>query len=172
MSGFQATRPLDPWRWLVTPTLICVVATIFLAIPLRVFGLQLPEFVFPLAPAFAWAVIRPSILPPFFLLGMGLFLDLFWGGPLGLWAISLLAAYAGVLATRSVMNNQGPLVIWAWYGAACLLATGTAYMLTMLDSIAVPSLIGAGWQVLVNAALYPFANRLIQRFEDADVRFR
>lgn len=108
MSGFQATRPLDPWRWLVAPTLICVVATIFLAIPLRVFGLQLPEFVFPLAPAFAWAVIRPSILPPFFLLGMGLFLDLFWGGPLGLWAISLLAAYAGVLATRSVMNNQGP----------------------------------------------------------------
>ncbi len=48
--------------------------------------LQLPEPVFPMAPAFAWAMIRPSVLAPLVLLVMGLFLDLLWGGPIGLWA--------------------------------------------------------------------------------------
>ena len=56
--------------------------TILFGIPLRVFGLQLPEPVFPMAAAFAWAVIRPSVLAPFAVLLMGLFLDYFWGGPI------------------------------------------------------------------------------------------
>jgi rod shape-determining protein MreD len=29
-----------------------------------------------------------------------------------------------------------------------------------------------GWQFLATVVLYPFADRLIDRFEDADVRFR
>ena len=73
-------------------------ATILLGIPLHVFTLQLPEPVFPLALAFAWAVIRPSILAPFGILLLGLFLDVFWGGPLGLWALCLLVAYGISLA--------------------------------------------------------------------------
>jgi rod shape-determining protein MreD len=35
-----------------------------------------------------------------------------------------------------------------------------------------PNLIAVGWQFLVTAALYPFAHILIERYEDADVRFR
>jgi rod shape-determining protein MreD len=81
MSLMQSTRPLEPWRWLGVPALVAVVATIVFAIPIKVFGLQLPEPVFPMVLAFAWAVIRPSVIAPFVLMLLGLFLDLFWGGP-------------------------------------------------------------------------------------------
>lgn len=172
MSGFQASRPLDPWRWLGLPVLVCIGAAILFSVPLRVFGLRLPEPMFALVPAFAWAVIRPSVLPPFLLLGLGLFYDFFTHTPGGLWAVSLLAAYGAVFATRSMMVGQSRGMMWAWYAAACFVAFGTAYFLTMLDSLMVPNLLAAFWQFLATALLYPFAHRLIDRFEDADVRFR
>ena len=169
---FQDARPLDPWRWIGAPTLLCVAAALVFAMPLRVFGLQLPEPIWPLAPAFAWAMIRPSILAPFTLLLLGLFLDLLWGGPMGLWPVSMLVAYAGILFTRSMMTGQSRVVLWSWFALMTLLAMFTAYVLTMFDSGVAPSLMSALWQFLPTALLYPFAHRMIERFDDADVRFR
>jgi rod shape-determining protein MreD len=42
----------------------------------------------------------------------------------------------------------------------------------MLDNRSMPSLIPVGWQFLATVILFPFAYRLIDMFEDADVRFR
>lgn len=172
MSGFQSTRPLDPWRWLGVPFGACVLATILFAIPVRFLGMALPEPVFPLIPAFAWAVIRPSVLPPVLLLFLGLFLDLIHGGPKGLWAIGLVVAYAFVFLTRAAMIGQSRVMLWIWFGAASALAVGAGYILTMLDSLVSPNLFATFWQFAATVLLYPFAHRLIQRFEDADVRFR
>ena len=170
--SFQDSRPLDPWRWIGVPMLFCVVASILFAIPLRVFGLQLPEPVFPLVPAFAWALIRPSILAPFVLLTMGLFLDLLWYAPVGLWGVSILVAYATALTFRSMMSGQSRLVLWSWFASMVFVAMFTGYAMTVLDSGTAPSLMATFWQFLPTILLYPFANRLIERFEDADVRFR
>ncbi len=169
--SFQA-RPLDPWRWIGAPALACLGATVVFAIPLRVFGLQLPEPVFPVIAAFAWAVIRPSVLAPFVILFMGLFLDLFWGGPVGLWALSLLIGYAGVLAMRNMMTGQSRPIMWGWFAGICGLTLLAGYLFTMLDARGAPSALAVFWQLLATALLYPFAHRLIDRFEDADVRFR
>lgn len=147
-------------------------ATVLFGIPLRIWGLQLPEPVFPLAVVFAWAVIRPSVIAPFAVLAMGLFLDIFWGGPLGLWPICLLLAYAVILAGRSMVAGQGRLILWGWYGLVTATAMLAGYLLVMLDSKAQPSLIAVAWQFLATIVLYPFAHRLIDLFEDADVRFR
>ncbi len=168
----NVARQLNPLRWLGGPLLLCVIATLLLATPIRVFGLALPEPVFGLVPAFAWAMIRPSILPPFALLLLGLYMDVLWGGPTGLWPACLLVAYAPVLVLRNVLAGQSFIIMWAWYAAACGLAFGFGIYLLMLDSGEVPSLIAVGWQFLVTAALYPFAHTLIERYEDADVRFR
>ena len=168
----SAARPLEPWRWLGVPMLQALAATVVFGIPLRVFGLQLPEPVFPMVLAFAWAVIRPSILAPFAILAMGLFLDIFWGGPLGLWAVCLLIAFGGALSARSIMAGQSRLILWAWYGLATATAMVAGYLFVMLDSQSTPGVIPLGWQFLATIVLYPFAQRLIERFEDADVRFR
>jgi rod shape-determining protein MreD len=149
-----------------------IVATIVFSVPLRVFGLQLPEPIFPMALAFAWAVIRPSILAPFCILLMGLFLDLFWGGPLGLWALCLLIAYGGALAGRSMMAGQSRIILCVWYALVTATALVAGYLFVMLDSRSTPGLVPMAWQFVATIVLYPFAQRLIDLFEDADVRFR
>jgi rod shape-determining protein MreD len=103
---------------------------------------------------------------------MGVFIDLWTGGPLGLWAVALLAAYGSVFVTRSIMAGQSPIAMWLWYASACLFAFVVADFLTMLDALNTPSYLAVFWQFLVTAALYPLAHRLIARYEDADVRFR
>ena len=147
-------------------------ATILLGVPLRIWGLRLPEPVFPLAVVFAWGVIRPSVLAPFGVLLMGLFLDLYWGGPLGLWPICLLMAYGVILAGRNMVAGQSRAILWAWYGLVTATAMLAGYLIVMLDAQSTPSLIAVGWQFLATIVLYPFAQRLIDLFEDADVRFR
>jgi rod shape-determining protein MreD len=165
-------RPLNPGRWLGVPMLLVIVATILFSAPIRMWGLQLPEPIFAMVPAFAWAVIRPSILAPFALLILGLFLDTFWGGPTGLWGLSLLVAYASVLAGRNMLTGQSRPMLWAWYAGACAVVMLAGFLFTMMDSLAMPSLVAVFWQFLATALLFPFAHRLIDRFEDADVRFR
>jgi rod shape-determining protein MreD len=171
LAGAGARR-LDPLRWLGWPLVVCLAATVFLSAPIRIFGLPLPEPVFAMVPAFAWAVIRPSMLAPLLLLAFGLFLDLFWGGPAGLWVLALAAAYGLVLAVRPSLTGRGAVMLWIWYGAACLLAFGVGVVVTLSRTGTAPSPFALFWQFLITLLLYPFAHRLIERFEDADVRFR
>jgi rod shape-determining protein MreD len=170
-SASSAAR-LNPLRWLGAPFVVCVIATVLLATPIRVFGLPAPEPVFAMVPAFAWAVIRPSILAPLLLLALGLFLDLFWGGPVGLWVLALAAAYGLVLAVRPSLTGRGAAMLWIWYGAACLAAFGVGVLVVLFRTGSVPGALPLFWQYLITLLLYPFAHRLIDRFEDADVRFR
>jgi rod shape-determining protein MreD len=168
----SAVRTLDPWRWLGVPLVQAVVATILFGVPIRLWGLQLPEPVFPMPVVFAWAVIRPSVLAPLGILLMGVFLDIFWGGSMGLWALCLLVAYGILLAGRSMMAGQSRTILWIWYGIVAAIAELSGYLFIMLDEKSMPSLVSVGWQLLVTVLLFPFAYRLIDMFEDADVRFR
>lgn len=172
--GFQsgATKPLNPWLWLAMPMVLALLATVVLTTPVRVMGLPLPEPVFALVPAFACAVIRPSVLAPFGVLLMGLFLDLLWGGPKGLWAVSLLASYALAFSARSLMTGQARLILLLWYAGVAALLMGVGYLLTMLIAHTAPNLAAVSWQWLATVLLFPAASWLIERFEDADVRFR
>jgi rod shape-determining protein MreD len=170
--GITAARPMNPIGWLGLPLLLCIAATVVLATPIRIFGLALPQPVFPFAAAFAWPLIRPSLLTPFALLALGLFLDLFWWGPVGLWPLSLLASYAAVLAVRRLITGNDYIFVWAWYAAATAVGFGVAFVVSTITSGTPPNLLALGWQYLWTVALFPFAHRLLRRYEDADVRFR
>jgi rod shape-determining protein MreD len=170
VSGLS--QPLQPWSWLLVPALICAIATIMLDAPARFGPLGLPEPVFAMVPAFAWAVIRPSVLGPFVVLLSGLFLDFFWREPLGMWALALLAAYTATLATRNLMVGQPEQVLWAWYAAVTVLAFLVAVVILTLESRNMPNLLGVIWQGGLTALMYPLARRLIERFENTDLRFR
>ncbi len=168
----QPSQPLQPQAWIAAPLSACLIATVLLATPLRVFGLQLPEPVFPLVLAFAWPVIRPSILGPVALLGAGLFLDLFWGAPLGFWALCLLVVYAGAQVSRSLMTGRSAPALAGWYLAFTAIAFAIAYLVTALRAHVTPSIVASLLQFLATLALFPVARLLIDRFEDADIRFR
>ena len=165
-------QSLSSWGWIVAPALLCLLATVLMATPIRLFGFSAPEPVWPMVLAFAWPVIRPSLITPFALLGVGLFLDLFWGTGLGHWALALLVAYGATLFARSLLVGQSGAVLWAWYAGLTLLAFGAAYQFTRADVGASASPAAVGLQALVTALLYPFAHRLIDRYEDAGARIR
>lgn len=163
----QAAQHLQAWAWVGLPLLACCVAAVVLMTPLRLFGLRLPEPVFPMALAFAWPMIRPSLLGPFALLAGGLFLDLLWGTPLGLWALCLLIAYGGALVSRSLMIGRSAPVLAVWYLGFTALAFTAAYLFVMLRAHVTPNLTGVVYQLIATLALYPVAHRLIERFESA-----
>jgi rod shape-determining protein MreD len=168
----SAARSLEPWRWIGVPMLQILAATLVFGIPVRIWGLQPPEPVFPMAAAFAWAVIRPSVIAPFAIAVMGLFLDVFWGGSLGLWALCLLVAYGLVLGSRAMLAGQSRGALWAWYAVVTAIAMGVGALTVALKDRNFPSLGALAWQYLATIVLYPYAHRLIEMFEDADVRFR
>ena len=168
----RAGQGLQPLQWLAAPALAALVATVLLAVPVRAFGLALPEPVWPMGLAFAWAVIRPGILPPLLLLACGLFLDLFWGGALGLWPTALLVCYALTFAGRQLIAGSTTGGLFGWWVTALLSAFTAAYLAAMLGSRVAPSLVATGLQFAFTAALFPLARIMIDRFEDADIRFR
>lgn len=170
MAGL--TERLDPVRWMGFPMAACMGATLLFAAPIRVYGLQLPEPVFAMVPAFAWAVLRPSLLAPLCLLLLGLFDDLVWGGRMGAWALGLLVAYAFVLVTRNMMTGQSRIMMWIWYAASWSACMGMIYLVLRVITHNSPSMLAVAGQWLPTVLLYPLADRLISRFEDADPRFR
>lgn len=167
-----AAQPLSPWSWLGVPMLQVMAASIVFALPLRFWGHALPEPLFAMPAVFAWAVIRPSMLAPAAVMLLGIFLDFLWNTPTAFWAVCLLLPYGLLLAARPILAGQSQLMMWIWYGASTALTLGAGYLFTMLNTQNTPDPLGVLWQFLATVVLYPFADRLIERFEDADVRFR
>ncbi|GAA0633817.1 hypothetical protein [Brevundimonas lenta] len=167
-----AVRVVGPTQWIVYPALITAAVTFILATPVKLFGFSLPEPVIPMVLAFAWPLIRPSVIAPLVLATLGLFLDIFWGGQMGMWPLSLLAIYAVVLGSRSFLIGQDTVVLFVWYAACCGLAFLIAYLIKTVSAGNAPSILALIGQVVPTLLLFPFADRMIERFEDGDVRFR
>jgi rod shape-determining protein MreD len=168
----RPVQTLAPWGWLGLPALAAVAATLMLAAPVRLFGFGPPEPVFAVALAFAWAAIRPSMLGPAALLLLGLFDDFLWGGPLGLWPFALVCVYLLTMSGRTLMAGQGSVVMAAWYIAGCCLAFAVAVGLATIVAHGRPNILAVVWQFLWTAALCPVVLWMVDRYEDADVRFR
>lgn len=173
MKRGAAVRLVGPRDWILYPALIAVGASLLMATPIRLFfGLSLPEPVFPMALAFAWPLIRPSIWAPLTLLGCGVFLDYLWGAPTGMWALVFLIVYGVVLAASSLISGQEWRVILAWWAGTVGSAFVLMYLFVTLDTGTTPTILGTIGHALFTLALFPFALYLINRFDDGDVRFR
>lgn len=77
-----------------------------------------------------------------------------------------------VLVSRSFLIGQDTVVLFAWYAACCGLAFLLAYAVVTIIARNPPSLLSLIGQVVPTLLLFPFADRMIERFEDGDVRFR
>ena len=76
------------------------------------------------------------------------------------------------LSVRRVLTGLGWLALAGWYAVAIGVAMAVGVVITGLRAEAMPSPLAVFWQYIATLALFPLANRLIERFEDADVRFR
>ncbi|MES2860620.1 MAG: hypothetical protein V4701_04075 [Pseudomonadota bacterium] len=168
----MAVRVVGPTQWVFYPALVVIAITVILATPVELFGLKMPEPVLPLVLAFAWPLIRPSMVAPAMLFALGLFLDMFWGGTLGLWPLCLMAVYGVILASRNLLAGQETQVLFVWYAVCVLLAFVMAYLVVTLDAGRAPSILSLIGQVVPTLLLFPAADWMIQRFDDGDTRFR
>lgn len=167
-----AIRVVGPTQWILYPALAAIALTVLLATPVELFGLKLPEPVLPLVLAFAWPLIRPSMVAAGALFGLGLFLDMFWGGTQGLWPLCLMTIYGVVLAGRSLLAGQQTQILFAWFAICVLAAFIMAYLIVTLDAGGPPSLLALIGQVVPTLLLFPVADWMIQKFDDGDMRFR
>jgi rod shape-determining protein MreD len=167
-----AVRVVSPLHWVVYPALLCMAATLVLATPVRLFNLPPPEPIFPMVLAFAWPLIRPSMIGPIFLFFTGVFLDLELDNPLGLWTLALLGVYGVTLAARAFIVGQQLGVLFAWYAGLTTAAILAAYAFMTIEAGVAPTIVGAILQWLPTMMLFPLGYWLVQRFDDGDVRFR
>lgn len=157
---------------MIYPALISMALTLVFGTPVRLFGLPLPEPVFPMVLAFAWPLIRPSMMGPIVLLFTCLFADLYHNAPLGLTAVAALGVYGGVLAGRSFMVGQDIRVLFGWWVGLLFVAFLFDYLFMMLQTHVAASIVSVLLQFLPTMFLFPAAWVLYQRFDDGDVRFR
>ncbi len=165
-------RVVGPTQWVFYPALVTIALTVLLATPVELFGLKLPEPVLPLVLAFAWPLIRPSMVAAAVLFGLGLFLDMFWGGTQGLWPLCLMTVYGLVLGGRSLLAGQQTQILFVWFAVCVLVAFIMAYLVVTMDAGRPPSLLSLIGQIVPTLLLFPVADWMIQRFDDGDVRFR
>ena len=166
-------RPTAPPRlaaWLLAPASLALLASLAFAAPARLFGLSLPEPVFACIPAFAWALIRPSMVAPLALIPLGLGMDLLWRTPIGFWPACLIAAYATGFALAEPLLDGGVALAWGGYALACAAAMAVGLVLTFARAGVIADPLAVAWQWLATAALFPFAWRLVERYEAANVR--
>jgi rod shape-determining protein MreD len=163
---------VGPLHWVIYPALASVAATVVLGTPVRIFGLPLPEPILPLVLAFAWPLIRPSMLGPAVLFLLGVFEDLFMRTPLGFWTLALLGVYAVILFARSLLLGQETRVLLGWWLGAVAGAFIYAYFFRMFEVKVTPGVVPTLLQFVPTALLFPLAHMLVQRFDDGDVRFR
>lgn len=107
--------PLDqrsPWPGLAGLVISLVLALIVEALSARVLGSGAPLPNLVLIALFIWSVRRPLFLAPPILLIAGLAHDLFSGGPLGVWALAYLAAFAAARDREAdgTGSDFGPLI--------------------------------------------------------------
>ena len=159
------TRPVSPAAWILGPAAAAFGASLLLATPLQVAGLRLPEPVFAFVPAFAWALGRPSMSAPLALVILGVALDFLWHTPTGFWAMCLLVVYALTFFSRRMLAGQEVWALWGAYGVSCAGAMLVGFALTAFRAGIAPSLVGVALQLAVSVALFPFAWRLIERYE-------
>jgi rod shape-determining protein MreD len=163
---------LSVWDWVLLPALVCLGATFVLAAPIKIGIFSPPEPVLPLVLAFCWALIRPSYIAPLVLALLGLFLDNFWGAPIGLYTFLLMLVYGTFVSIRAYVAGQETLVILAVYGLTCFLFFMLGVIIISVSSGTVPRLIGVFEQMFVTMACFPLVLYMLETYLHSDARFQ
>jgi rod shape-determining protein MreD len=140
--------------------------TVFLALLLMALPLPLAWGVMPnvaLLLVILWASIQPRLLPVWGAFLLGLFADLLFGGPIGIWALLFAAAVVAVRLFEAWAEGHTLPFDWAFASLAATLAHLIAWqMLHFLDFSAplTPFLVQAALTALAYPAVAALAARI------------
>ncbi len=143
------------------PTSTAFVFVLVGVVPSGVPGFSSVTPLLSVAAIFYWVVARPSLMPPAAVFCVGLLQDVLSGGPIGLWALTLLLVQYFSLSQRKLLVGHSFVLGWIGFasivlGAACLAwLAASAYFNLILSPV--PVLVQAALTILV----YPVISLLL-----------
>lgn len=104
---------------------------------------------------FHWSLLRPASMPPAAVFAIGLLCDLFGWIPIGIGAITLLAAQAAALRLRAAVARRGRIVVWFAFPAVATAVAAATWGFASLLTLALLPPGPALLQAVFAVALYP-----------------
>jgi rod shape-determining protein MreD len=116
-----------------------VLGALIYSAPIGIGGLDVPMPWLPLLPVFFWGLLRPDLMRAVAAFAVGMFQDFVSGGPLGIWALTYLIAFAAVASQRDALAGQSASAVWIGFALFVLLAAIVAYAAGWVSSRFLPS---------------------------------
>jgi rod shape-determining protein MreD len=141
--------------WAAMPTVTLALAIFFTILPYgQVWG-RFPTPVLALIPLYYWTIHRPGLLPAGVIFALGLAQDFMTAGPVGLWPLVLLTAYAITIWLRSEIEGLSMRFAWAAFAAVVLLALFVGWFGASIYHGGFLPAIPVVLQALITAFLFP-----------------
>jgi rod shape-determining protein MreD len=147
------------------PLLATLLATFASIVPLHLPGFAVVTPAFALMAVYHWSIYRPDLLPYVAVFAAGLLLDLLNDAPLGVSALILLLARAGVLSQRRFFVGRGFPVVWAGFVALTAAATALEWVLVSAFYQFALDLRPFLFQGVLTISIYPVASYLFVRLQ-------
>jgi rod shape-determining protein MreD len=138
----------------VLPFSLGVLGVVMANVPVSFLGGLLPPPLLSLMPIYFWCLVRPDLMPVPAALALGALEDLLSGGPMGVWALSYVIAYALVDRERDAFAGLSGIGAIMGFGTAVLLAAATEYAITALTVGHFPPIASVILQVGSTVVLY------------------
>lgn len=120
------------------PALLGALLVVVANLPVSLAGGLVPAPLLAFMPVYFWTLVRPDLMPPAAAFAIGLFEDLLSGGPPGVWGASFLVAYALLDRHRDAFAGLSGAGAILGFGAALMLAAGTAYVIVSIYYFRLP----------------------------------
>jgi len=154
----KLTRPPGDLRHMIAALLPAISAIFFVLaglVPAGVPGFSTVAPMFSVAAIFFWVVARPSLMPPAAVFGVGLLQDVLSGGPLGLWALTLLIVQYLAFSLRRFIIDQSFVLGWVGFSAIVLGAAAMAWVGACIYYGVIFSVLPISVQAALTILVYP-----------------
>jgi rod shape-determining protein MreD len=115
------------------PFLCGVLGAVVANVPISFLGGVLPPPLLAFMPVYFWCLVRPDLMPAPAALALGALEDLLSGGPMGIWALSFVVAYALVDRERDAFAGLSGIGAILGFAAATLLVGTTAFVVVAMS---------------------------------------
>jgi rod shape-determining protein MreD len=119
------------WRILsaTVPILCGFLAVLISNLPLSLTNGLVPAPILGLVPIYFWCLVRPDLMTPAAVFGIGLLQDVMAGGPPGVWTLSFVVMYAVIDRQRDAFAGLPGLGAVLGFATAALIACTCAYFI-------------------------------------------
>ena len=147
---------LMSWRSLsvLVPFLCGLFAVLISNLPLSLTNGLIPAPLLALVPMYFWCLVRPDLMTPAAVFGIGILQDIMAGGPPGVWTLSFVVTYAVIDRQRDAFAGLPGLGAVLGFATAALIACASAYFIIALYYWQIPLISPIVAELAMTAVFY------------------